>query len=304
MLAGSIWLVAFVASLSPPGETGDVLVEVIWTGRDHAPTVATARNCFGGTSIDATLRVYGSAGKQIDITAQLHQISRSLAAPVGGPLEVVAGLSFGATARAQLEWSVELPAVERPTTFELRFYARDVADTSFKTVGRQSLHVHPSDLLRELRAYSAKTPIVVEDPDGRLIPFLRAHGIEHVDVERVGLHGITQTKRSFGSGAGDPPEVVRLAMRVCPTETGPRTREHDRNETEIALLKQGYRIIRFREKADTMPAIVVERTDRSVLIDVEMPLLSELTESPAAQLLLLEIVRRANEEATVQPSGQ
>lgn len=296
-------MVAAVASLSLPGETGDVLVEVLWTGRDHPATKATDRICFGGTAIDTRLRVYGTAGKQIDITAQLHQISRSLAAPVGGPLKVVTGLSFGATARAQLKWSVQLPAVERATTFELRFYARDVGDTVFKTVGRQSLRVQPSDLLRELREYSAKTPIVVQDPDRQLIPFLRTQGIDYVDIDRVGLHGLGQTSRSFENGARDRTEAVRLALRVCPIGTDPHRREHARDETEIALLKQGYRIIRFREKAGTVPAIVVERSDRGIQIDVEMPLLNELTDSPAAQLLLLEIVRRAIEEATMQPSG-
>ena len=302
-LAGHISVAAIVAALSLQGEKGDVLVEARWTGPDDPAQTATAHSCFGGTSIDATLRIYGSAGKQIDITAQLYQISRSLAAPVGGRLDVVAGLSFGTRARAGLAWSIELPAVERPTTFELRFYARDVTDTAPTTVGRQSLRVHPTDLLRELREQSAKTPIVVDDPNEQLIPFLRSQRIDHVDINQVGLWGITQTNRSFTSESGDRTDAVRLALRVCPWETYPRRRERERNETEIALRKQGYRIIRFRERAGALSAIVVERTERGIQLDVEMPILNELSRSPAAQLLLLEIVRRASREVIRLPSG-
>ena len=129
MFTAYIWMAAIVAALTPAAEHEQNFVEVMWTGRHESAPAETARACFGGTSINVPLRVFGLAGKRIDLTAQLFQVSQELAAPVGGPLEVVEGLLFGVMARTQLEWTIELPAVERPTTFELRFYARDASDT-------------------------------------------------------------------------------------------------------------------------------------------------------------------------------
>lgn len=292
----SSYLAATLLPLAVAGEANDTLVEVSRVGRATAAAPAASHHCFGGTYIDVALRVLGSATEPIDVTAQLFQISQRLAAPAGAPFEIAAGLRLSEAAFVPLERSIELPAVERPTTFELRFFARGETGTTPRTIGRQSLIVYPPDLLRELRAFSEKAPIVVDDPLGRLISFLRSQHINHIDIGSEGLFGLTPRERSATGKAQGRAEPARLALRVCPAATDLRGRECDRDETESMLLKNGCRIVRFREQAQKFPSIVIERTDRATTIDVEIPLLDELDQSPEAQLLLLDIVRRALQE--------
>jgi len=285
-----------VAAVCVSVGTADVVVEVVSPDRFSWEPADQPHHCFGGDSATLKLRIFGSAGDRIDLAGQLFQITNRLAVPVGEAFNISAGAVFDNTARLSVTTEVKLPRVERRAVFELRFLARRGTTDTQRVIGRHRIVGYPPGLLGELGKLAEQQPFKLQDPEGRLAAVFDEHEIAYVSVDQADLSRMKLRDRG-GSGKRMRPRHAGLVLCVIPSNDGNDMDGEETDNITDALLHKGFRVIRFREVARTLPSVVFHRFGDQVRVDVELPLLEVLGANPRAQALLVEIVRRTLAES-------
>ena len=241
-----------------------------------ARSVASPRlqHVFGGRLVSVPVVLYGVPGARADLRARLVQVAPGLAAPAGEPVDIAAGVEFGAGLRRELSVDVMVPAVDRESRFELTVFLRAPPSGDWRPVGTLLLRAYPNDLLKPLKRWTERQPLRLDDPSGKLERFLAAQGIASLDLNARSLE------------KGDGPVVTVLVDR-----TDDLTRAK-------ARARRGEAVVLLRERAVAFPHIERISLGGGSLLVVELPLLDRLAVDPQAQSLFLELLRSARSGET------
>jgi hypothetical protein len=232
---------------------------------------ATEGHVFSARALPLTLRVLGGQGMRLDLGLQVVQLAHALAAPLGGLIEVASDVQLGPSAWHELPFVLDLPAVERIVTWELRFLARATgegsAHGSWTSAGSARLELHPQDLLAPLRAHAREQRWFVHDAAGALKTFLERAGVPFADLDRA------DGKEAWARTRG-PDDVLVLWVR-------------SKEERASAVLDDSGRVL-LLEDAPVPLALRLEPARTRVTL--ELATIARLATDPRAQTTLVEAV--------------
>jgi TolB-like protein len=222
---------------------------------------------FGQQDVELAVRISGESDGPVHIRARLHQLAFALSVLHGAPVEVASDIVVSEGRPTTIRVLLALPAVERETSFNVVFSARNNVSTQWVEAGRALLRVYPADLVAPLRAWSRTTRLRVQDDQGTLRRFLTAKDIAFVDA-----------RESRAPNSGEP--VVRIvvgdAERLDYLRPSSAT-----NETTVV----------FRETTNGLPKVTVRPRGAGQLVVVEMEIIEALDRDPRAQKALVEILQ-------------
>lgn len=264
--------------------------------RDERLSLQRGYDCFGDRTVRLELDVLGRVGSSVDLIGQLFQLTTSLAVPTGEPIEIVVAKRFGDTARFRVSVPVHLPTVKRPSRFDFRIRGRSVAKSAWRSVGHQDFEVHPRSVMSEL-AHLGKTRLFILNDHGRgLTSFFEDEEIPFSVLTGAALSELPLVRVADRTASAAIYTEDRLVLSVVSSETEIR-RVRASDPILDDLLRKGFRVIQFREKVGTVPVVFVRQVASGVRVDVQMPLIDALADSPRAQLFLLELIRLALDDA-------
>jgi hypothetical protein len=203
-----------------------------------------------------------------------------LAAPVGPSIEVATGVELGGEAWHDFSLTLDCPAVNQITTWELRHQIRMVGEDSWQSVGTTRIAVYPPDLLQPLRKLATTQPWFVSDPPGKLKAFLTEHGIPFRDLESPA------GRQTFERGQvkAEPALVLWVREPVDPRRPPvPRRR--------MPAPAKAARVLIFDEPSPVLLYTTLRLEPHRTSVTVDMNLLSTLTDDPRAQMRLVEALR-------------
>lgn len=277
-------------------DAAEVTVVVHPPSRDERLSPERGHDCFGDGTVRLELDVLGTVESSVDLVGQLFQLTAALAVPTGEPMKIVVARPFDDTARFRVSVTVRLPAVKRPSRFDFRIHGRPVAESAWRPVGHQVFEVYPRGIMSELANVGKTLTFILNDHDARLTSFLEDEGISYKVLSGVALSELPPIRVADRTASAAMYAEDRLVLRVLSSETD--TRRVGTNDPVLDdLLRKGFCVIQFREKARTVPAVFVRQVVPGVRVDVELPLIDALADSPRAQLFLLDVIRLALDDA-------
>jgi hypothetical protein len=229
----------------------------------------TQGHVFSGRALPLTLRVHGAQGRRLDLRVQPFQLAHALAAPIGPPIEVAAGVELGASAWHELAFVLDCPAVERAVTWELRFLARTSAQAAWEGAGSARIELHPRDAMAPLRALAAEQRWFVHDASGVLKTFLTGARIPFTDLDRAdGRDAWARAREARGADG-----VLVLWVRGM-----------EERESSGSVLAETARALVFEET----PAPLVQRLEpHKTRVSLERGTIARLADDPRAQRTLV-----------------
>jgi len=293
-MMGLSWVAAW-ALFGVLGEIGvaheaSVTVVVHPPDREVCLSPERGHDHFGDSTVRVEMDVLGRVGSMVDLVGQLFQFTAALAVPTGEPMKIVTARTFDDTARFRVSIPVPLPAVKRPSQFDLRIRGRSDAKSAWRTVGHQVFEVYPHGILSELSHAENIRIFILSDHDAKLSSFLEGEGLPYKMLSDAVLSDFPLNRIADRSTLADRNTDVMLVLRVLSSETHVR-RGRTNDSIVEGLLRKGFRIIEFREKVGTVPAVIIRKVGPGVHTNVEMPLIDDLADSPRAQLFLLDVIR-------------
>ena len=247
---------------------------------EAVPLESPGARFFSGQRIRVAFRIYGGQGRELDLRARPFQLAHSMAAPMGPSIEVATGVELGEEAWHDFSLTLDCPAVNRVTTWELRHQCRVVGEDSWQSVGATRIELYPPDLLQPLRALAKAQRWFVSDPPGRLKAFLIEHGIPFRDLETPG------GRQAFEQhGAGTRPGLVLWVREPVESRRSPIPRRR------TPVPEKAARVLVFDEPSPILPHATLRLEPRRTRVTVDVHLLSSLTSDPRAQMRLAEAIR-------------
>ncbi len=224
---------------------------------------------FGGQEITLPIAVQTSSREQINLRANLTQVTFSLKAEHNVIPEISPPLDQEDRAGADREVKLELPTVQRETDFQLSFQAQTASQDLWSEAGLFHIRVYPDNLLAPLKTWSQKVQLRLDDREGILEEFLTAQDVVFVDSKaqmekREGVPIVTMIVRNI--------QKVSLPRRPLAPQTS---------------------IIVFNEQVANVPKVVVTPFGTGQLIQVDLRIIKQLSEDPRVQKQFLEIIRLA-----------
>ena len=239
---------------------------------------------FSDQQIRLALRFYGGQGRELDLRARPYQVADALAAPVGPPIGVAAGVELGDEAWHDFSLVLDVPAVNRVTTWELRHQSRLADEDAWQAAGRTRLRLYPTDLLRPIRSLATTESWYVYDPPGRLRAFLTRHGIPFRDLDAPGApEALTRSLRGSAADGRVVTERTLVLWVRAPIDGRPRPR--------TSAAEQAPRALVFARRSPVLPHTTLRLEPDRTRVTVDIDLLSSLTDDPRAQLALVEAIR-------------
>jgi hypothetical protein len=235
---------------------------------------ATQGHVFSGRVLPLTLRVLGGQGMLLDLRVQAVQLAHALAAPVGPPVEVAAGLALGTSAWHEIPFALDCPPVERAVEWELRFLARASpgGEGSWESAGSARLHLHPADLLAPLRRLALEQRCFVHDASGTLKTLLTGALIPFADLDRP--EGRDSWARARGARLLDEALVLWV-----------RAKEEQRRPSPV--LDEARRALVFEE---ALAPLALRLEPAKTRVTLELATIARLSDDPRAQQALVEAV--------------
>lgn len=224
---------------------------------------------FGGRSIDIPFELSGQGDGTLDLRLHVSQLSFSLVAPVERDITVFQGAAMQDVVGSR-RVSVELPVVERESTFEISFDARGTPTAPWMSVRSARVRVYPVELLSDIRPWSERVQLRIKDGRGMLQALLDRLDVQHLDARSPLID-----KNS--------PGVTLVADPLSD------------QEMDAWLVGRGETVIFFRETASNLPAVLVDRRGGTV-IRVDLPVLGDLESNPRSQKLFLEILKLSTQQ--------
>jgi hypothetical protein len=240
------------------------------------------QRAFGGQARDIPIvwRNPGSTTAMAEIRLRLFQTTSATAVLLTEKfwkkLEVLPAQTVLETA------AVEFPRVKAETQFLLTWL-----ESTNRVLGRTEVLIYPTNLLEDLKPLADGKPIGVFDPNDLLKPLLKGLRMEFMDLEASGLDHF--------SG--------KLAV-LGPFHSPAQMREGLANEI-LKLAKKDIGIVWIqppRKDKKIRPSFYSIPEDKTGLVIVQPELVSDLAESPQAQLNLIQFCRLAlNPEPPLLP---
>ncbi len=161
-----------------------------------------------------------------------------------------------------------------PVKAETKFLVQWVENTN-RAIGETEVQVYPTNLLDELKSFveEGENNLGVLDPQRQLKPALKSSAIKFVDLEETELDGFSGKLAIVGPCGPDDPEWNGLASRISKLA---------REGTPVVWIQS---LPKKRDKIQ--PSFYIVPQTRAVVVVVQPELVSNLLESPQAQLNLI-----------------
>ncbi len=225
---------------------------------------------FGGQKIHLPLIVNNVENVDIELKAEITQLSFSLRAPHEIKPEIVPALEDKKKLPYKKFISIELPNVKRKTVFELHYQMTQEKQDNWQGTGRVEIHVYPRDILKPLQTWADNIQLRINDREGVFAQVLEGNGIPFVDYRA----GIPKTKDRH---------IVTIVVG-SPGKHFLRDKQNHPNESIIIL----------REEITTIPNVMVQSYKTGMLIDVYLKFVKRLADDPQCQKMLVDIIRLTN----------
>lgn len=275
-----------------PGDGSDVSVNIHPYNRSDLLSQEVDQDCFGGTTTHLDLEVSGVTGTLIDLVGQLFQLTDTLAATVSEPMVIAEAKRFDHTARFHVPVSLRIPAVKRRSRFAFRIRSRKMSDSKWQTAGHYIFEVYPNNLMYGIAAYAEKQTLFLVSNDSRLGSFFRGAEISFRELDEQELKALSIASQYDRTPAPQSSQRRPLILRVLSANSN-TVDNGVPDPIDEGLLCKGFGIINFQEIVRTFPAVFVRQTISGVQVDVELPLIELLADSPRAQNLLTKIIEMA-----------
>lgn len=263
------FLVAAVCCLGSPRVRAEITVTAL----------GGAHEFFGGgdsNQLEVVLRNSGDVEMKPELRVKLSQLSASTALPLGvtpwKSVRILAGQRL-------LEWMpLELPNVKARTVFLAQWL-----DGIGKVLGKARVTAYPTNLLAELSTLAGTEPLGLWDPESRLRPVLKVHGVQFADLQE-GIESFSGKLALVfpARAAGDPPVFSAEALKTLAGRVG-----------AIVLI----------ETVEPNPVLLasfrVVSLNKARVVIAQKHVLEGISQQPRPQLNLLELARMA-----VQPASE
>ena len=138
---------------------------------------------FGGSKIVLPFLIRHVVGSIADVRVESSQMAAALEAPYDLQARLVSPVKKEAFSPCNNLVSLNLPAVNRETAFELKFQIQLTPEGSWQEAGSAILHIYPANILEPLKQWSKKVQLRLDDSQKILGPRLEEQGITFVDVK-------------------------------------------------------------------------------------------------------------------------
>jgi hypothetical protein len=172
---------------------------------------------------------------------------------------------------------LEFPAVKAETRFLVQWL-----ESTNRVIGKTEVLVYPTNLLAELKSLAGEEPLGVLDPQDQLKPLLKAAAVEFTDLE-------------VGGGEDYSGKLAIVGPLQKQLRSGLTTQLH-------ALAKKGTGVVWLLPPPEVptrprheplQPSFYTVPAGKGAVVVVKAELVSNLSESPQAQLNLIQFARLA-----------
>lgn len=252
-------------------ETNSLVIETVGIGKDLKLDAAKVHHVFGGQTVNFILSVYGPAGEKFEIKADLIQGATSIVAPIQKDIPVVSDLDFSRSVCQKVDFPVTMPAVERSSTFYLRYRFRSAGEKKWRNAGNVDIRVYPPDILKPVQEFAKKNTLYLYGENETLSRFFPAKEIKVEDM-----------RDNFPKAEKQP---CLIFAEYLDNDWFKLPKELPDNQVVIV----------FYPASKKLPKLIIKQLGKGTMIEVKMELLSRLMQDPEAQESFMEIFNNAVE---------
>jgi hypothetical protein len=240
-------------------------VEVVAAGPVRPPAPPSEYHLFWKPTVDVTLSVEAALGSEMELSADLFQLSSSLAAPLKMDIPLGPPIPFKDRTRQTATLPLELPKIQRQTRVQARIKAKK--GTEWEKVGQVNLVVYPVDSFSP-EEIVGRTPLVLFGNDPRLAEFFKHYKVNFEEI-----------------GGSLPKDLDASKLYIGKAEATQFTRWQEAHPEWKGNL------IVFSENASVLPGVFSEFGAQHRLSKVTLPILEHLGDDPRSQQTLLSLVQ-------------
>lgn len=248
----------------------DQHLEIIGVGSATPPAAASVTHLFWSPSVEITLAVEGALGSQMELRADLFQLSDSLAAPLVRDLPTGPPVSFKNSTRRKLSVSLPLPKLQRQTQLQVRFKTKKEGD--WAKIGQATLVVYPADYLKDVELGN-QLPLVVFGGDGRLAEFFKRQKIKFEEI---------------GQALPETPQADRLYLG--------RAGAKELSQWQEAHPEWKGNLVVFTEAAAQLPGVFSQFSANQRISKVTLPILDQLGTDPRSQKTVIDLINSITQQ--------
>jgi hypothetical protein len=281
----SLWIFAIFVLFTIPhphnaiAEIPQISLEI--TGIGSPPKIASVKelSVFGGKTVNLYVDVFGSTDKRIEIAVDLFQAgSGKIAVPVRSNNPMPLGPDLSRNPRRQISLPLELPEVDQVCIFYARCRLRFAGEDKWQNAGSTEIRVYPLDVLKPMRLFAEKNPVILLGENTGFRKFFKEAGI-----------AFELRADSFLEDSKEP----SLAFVDYMDKEGYKLPQY---------LPSNLAIIVFCQTAGRFPRTVIRPAGKGILIEIKTDWPDDLTKDPAAQEFLLELFSLALEQLQTNPN--